>query len=53
MLFEVVLDEVQFEYIIGLIQQDIQRNEGDPLNNVKEEILEDLRYYYRHRKVDN
>ena len=51
MLFEVILDDVQFEYITGLIKQDIQRNEGDPLNNVKEEIFENLRYFYRHSKV--
>ena len=51
MLFEVILDEIEFEYITGLIEQDIQRNEGDPLNNVKEGILENLRYFYRHFKV--
>lgn len=57
MLFNIVLDEVQFEYITGLIQEDINFDKGFPGNDyektiqIKEKILEDLRYYYRHRKV--
>lgn len=54
LLYEVILDEVQIEYIANLIAADVvkTRHAGDTkMAQVKEDVLNDLRYFHRHRII--
>ena len=61
MLVDLVLDDTQIEYIVGLIEKDIRQfniiaktsSEFNEAIVVREQILENIRYFYKHRKVED